>query len=337
MGLKKVDVLIPCAGNAEYFEEAIDSALKQNYKKLEIYVIDNASDHNKYKYIAEGKYLPNIHYIRFNKRLSMTENWQRCLTVGDSEYIAFLHDDDVWLPNYVANCMSRFTVGDSAEICLTGHLYFSGNIEEINLKSVKTLRNKINIINSYTEPLRSFIISTSNSGHMSALLFRRTPLGFPINSRWIPDQEYLAAYIGYNNLLINSEILVYIRLSNSNITASVSKKGFISLETINHLRRTTEFYIRNKNLTPQSLIDEYINSDNFDKEYYFRLLQACFSWPLRITLINFGTKLIKMNKGNTKTLRKNHLVLKFNILVWIAASLAADLKYFLKDLKNKEV
>ena len=45
-GSKKVSIIIPCYNQAEFVPEAIESALNQTYKNVEIVVINDASKDN---------------------------------------------------------------------------------------------------------------------------------------------------------------------------------------------------------------------------------------------------------------------------------------------------
>lgn len=320
-----IDILIPCAGDGKYFEEAINSALNQSYQDIIIYVLDNACTHSKYKDVVESINNKKIIYIRFDKRLSMTENWQRCLSIGKSEFIAFLHDDDIWKETYIGDAIWAVKK-NQAKLCLTAHVNFYDDLTNVNTNKVKEIMDSFSKISLLNESIRSFVISTSNSGHMSALLFKREAIGFPFNSCWMPDQVFLATYLCYNEAVYVQNVNVLVRLSKNNVTSSINSKGFIMVETINHLRQVIEFYVVRKGLVADDLYNSgVINS-------YSRYKQACFSWPLNHILTEFGYSMIKIEQkhNNIKILKK--ILCSIKATYWVIASLAADLKYFLKDL-----
>lgn len=328
-----IDVLIPCAGSAEFVSETIDSVLNQSYIPASVYVIDNGCSHDRYKVIVDQKKDDRLNYIRFEERLRMTENWQRCLEIGSSEYVAFLHDDDVWNKDYLSEAVKTISAKPGTGICLTAHAYFDGQLA-VNSDEIKLSPHldKISYINSLNEPIRSYFLATSSSGHMSAIVFKRCHIGFPLNSQWMPDQEFMAMYIGYSNLELILKPGVYIRKSPTNVTASLNTKGFISVETIKHLRKVTEFFIKNKNLEAREIHD--LRPDF--KGYKFKLIQACFSWPLNYTLIKFGKELIsfkhKDNDGNI--IFRSRWMVNLLAIKWVLSSLFADIKYFYRDYKN---
>jgi glycosyltransferase involved in cell wall biosynthesis len=92
--MPKVSVLIPTFNNGRYIHEAIDSVLSQDFKDLEIVVVDDGSTDNTKEVLK--KYGPAVRYIyQENKGISGARN--RGILESKGEYIAFLDSDDVWL------------------------------------------------------------------------------------------------------------------------------------------------------------------------------------------------------------------------------------------------
>ncbi len=96
-----VSVIIPAYNPDNYIFRAIDSVLNQTYKNIEIIVVDDGS-----KKVNVEKLLDN--YIQNNKIIfHKKENWwpwsARNFWVEKSnwEYIAFLDDDDEYLPEKI--------------------------------------------------------------------------------------------------------------------------------------------------------------------------------------------------------------------------------------------
>lgn len=328
---KDIDVLIPCAGTAEYFEIALDSALSQTHKPQNIYVLDNACAHTEYKKIIERKNDSCIKYIRFDTRLLMTENWQRCLAVGTNPVVAFLHDDDYWLPTYLESTLNLLNQNDQFFMCFTGYVNFEGSIDSVQDSLIKKSKDGYNKVQALTDSVRSFYISTCNFGHMSAIVFKRAPIGFQLSSVWMPDQLFLANYLQIHPYAINNSVHVLIRQSAGNVTSALKNHGFISVETVKHLRDQISFYVRNKNLDVNELT-ESIPFHDF-QGYYHRITQAAFSWPLRPLLLNFGLSLLSSKAGNKKN--KRNLFAKIQGVLWIIKCLLADIKYYFKDIRKK--
>ncbi len=96
-----VSIIIPVYNGANYLSEAIDSALAQTYKNIEILVInDGSNDHGATEKIAKS-YGDKIRY--FSKENGGVAT---ALNLGikkmKGEYFSWLSHDDIYYPNKVA-------------------------------------------------------------------------------------------------------------------------------------------------------------------------------------------------------------------------------------------
>lgn len=94
---KKVSVIIPTYNRAKFLRSAIKSALMQTFTDYEIIVSDDRStDHT--REVVEIFKDKRIKYVRNegNRGPSATRN--TAISASEGEYIAFLDDDDEWLP-----------------------------------------------------------------------------------------------------------------------------------------------------------------------------------------------------------------------------------------------
>jgi glycosyltransferase involved in cell wall biosynthesis len=92
-----VDVVIPTYGSADYLPQAIESVLGQSYERWRLRIFDNGPGGGAAA-SAMAPYLsdPRVEAITTGSLLPQTENWNRCIQVGDAPYVAMLHDDDYW-------------------------------------------------------------------------------------------------------------------------------------------------------------------------------------------------------------------------------------------------
>lgn len=90
----RVSVVIP-AYNAAYLREAVESVFSQTFHDFELIVVDDGSPGDTIQRICGD--FPGVHYIRqANSGPSVGRN--RGIREAKGELIAFLDDDDVWLP-----------------------------------------------------------------------------------------------------------------------------------------------------------------------------------------------------------------------------------------------
>lgn len=96
-----VSVVIPTFNRPDLLRVALQSALGQSHRNLEIIVQDNASAQDPRAVVAAfGD--PRIRYSRRPTIVSQTENIVSACRQATGAYIALLCDDDVWLPGFLA-------------------------------------------------------------------------------------------------------------------------------------------------------------------------------------------------------------------------------------------
>ena len=99
----RVSVCIPTYNRARYLREAIESALGQTFADFELVVVDNCSTDETPE--VAGAYAARdarVRYVRNERNLGLVGNFNRCVEVARGEYVALLHDDDVYLPDMLA-------------------------------------------------------------------------------------------------------------------------------------------------------------------------------------------------------------------------------------------
>ena len=94
--MKLVTAIITTHNRLELLKRAIDSVFTQTYKNIELIVVDDASTDGTSEYCKNRP----IQYIYIPKAESKGGNYARNqgIRAAKGEYIAFLDDDDYWLP-----------------------------------------------------------------------------------------------------------------------------------------------------------------------------------------------------------------------------------------------
>lgn len=101
----RVSVVIPVRNGKEFIFEAIESVLQQNYKPIEILLVDDGSNDFDYSTLQEKD--SRIRVIRLpGNGVSCARNVGMNASSGD--LIAFLDADDVWLPGKIRAQVSCF-------------------------------------------------------------------------------------------------------------------------------------------------------------------------------------------------------------------------------------
>lgn len=101
-----ITVITPTYKRHEYLRNAIDSVLKQTYTEFELIVVDdNPSDSVERRLTEEVMKTvvdPRIKYVQNEKNLGGAGARNVGIFMAKGEYIAFLDDDDVYLPDRLA-------------------------------------------------------------------------------------------------------------------------------------------------------------------------------------------------------------------------------------------
>ena len=95
-----VSVIIPTFNRTKYFQEALESVLNQTYKNFEIFISDNSTNDD--TEILMQDYLQKFSNIKYfhHKNFTSHDNWNfaRKYNNPDAEFVAWLMDDDKFLP-----------------------------------------------------------------------------------------------------------------------------------------------------------------------------------------------------------------------------------------------
>jgi glycosyltransferase involved in cell wall biosynthesis len=86
--------------------EAIASVLQQEWSDFEVIVCDDASTDETATVVSQV-HDPRVRYRRFEDRAGQAGSFNRCLESGAGEYLILLHADDLLLPGFVSDRVSR--------------------------------------------------------------------------------------------------------------------------------------------------------------------------------------------------------------------------------------
>lgn len=92
-----VSVIIPVFNADKYLERALNSALEQTYRNIEIVLVDDRSTDNSVQIIERFmKDHSNIIYYLQPKNMGAGHARNKALELAKGQYVAFLDADDVW-------------------------------------------------------------------------------------------------------------------------------------------------------------------------------------------------------------------------------------------------
>jgi len=109
---KLVSILIPVYNRENLIEEAINSALSQNYSNTEIIIVDNCSTDGTYavcQMYADRE--SKIRLYRNDSNIGLIENFIRCAEYSKGDYIKYLLSDDTDSADFLSKSVPLLTEG----------------------------------------------------------------------------------------------------------------------------------------------------------------------------------------------------------------------------------
>ncbi len=115
-----VTIAIPTYNRADdYLKQAIESALNQTYRNIEIIVSDNCSPDNT-EVIVKGYADSRIRYFRQAQSLKPNDNFNFCLKQAKGDCFLLLHDDDLIDNDFIEVCVKAANYSTDVGIIRTG-------------------------------------------------------------------------------------------------------------------------------------------------------------------------------------------------------------------------
>jgi len=126
-----ISVIVPTFNRAWIIKDAIDSILSQEFKDIEIIIVDDGSSDNTAE-ILDTYPTDKIRVIRqANQGVSAARN--RGVAATTAPFIAFLDSDDMWFPQKLSVQMAFFHTHPKAMICQTEEIWIRKGIR-VNAK-----------------------------------------------------------------------------------------------------------------------------------------------------------------------------------------------------------
>ena len=204
-----------------FFEATLQSLANQTDKRFKVYIGDDASPEDCISLLQQFKGYFDFFYHRFDVNLgsiSLTEQWERCISLsGGEEWIMILGDDDV----LGENVMEEFyNAKDQLDLETINVLKFASvTIDEFGSPISKIYKHPTT--EKSTEAYYKHYTGESRSS-LSEYLFRRTSYNqfkftdFPL--AWHADDKAWLDFTNCDTLYCSNNAVVQVRLSSENIS-----------------------------------------------------------------------------------------------------------------------
>jgi glycosyltransferase involved in cell wall biosynthesis len=116
-----VSVIVPTFNRSRYLASALQSALAQSYANIEVIVSDDASTEDVYVTTVAAFRDPRLKYVRNPVNLGMGRNIWGAMTKAGGKYVATLHDDDEWEPDFLAALVPPLERDPTLSVAFSDH------------------------------------------------------------------------------------------------------------------------------------------------------------------------------------------------------------------------
>jgi glycosyltransferase involved in cell wall biosynthesis len=120
----KFSVLLPTRNRLEYLRYAVETVRRQDYADWEIVISDNDSEDDIAGYVASLDD-SRIRYLRTDRLIPVTDNWNNALSHSDGDYVVMLGDDDGLLPGYFSGLLAAFDTHPDADFVYVSAYFFA--------------------------------------------------------------------------------------------------------------------------------------------------------------------------------------------------------------------
>lgn len=225
----KVSIIMPIFNHPDFFKDALESAINQDCNDIyEIVIVDN-TDYSEEptinQKIVEELNNSKILYYRNSKNIGMFGNFNRGIELARSEFVTFLHDDDMLMPNTLSSLLEYSQISGNG--CIIGARIFvdkkGQEILKYPPKDIFCLKDKMFYKKNYLDVI--YEGSTSPAGE--AALWRKKHLlsigGFNIDYYPSSDFAMEVCYLHkFGAYFLNRPLLKY-RISDNESYSVYSK------------------------------------------------------------------------------------------------------------------
>ncbi len=112
MQKNSIDIFIPYWGDLRLLKTAINSVLGQTNENWRLTIIDDNYPGDAAKKYCKSIKDKRVRYIKNNKNLGITNNFNKCVRLAKSKYVMIMGCDDELMPNYTERTLSNIGEAD---------------------------------------------------------------------------------------------------------------------------------------------------------------------------------------------------------------------------------
>ncbi len=215
--MPKVSIVIPTHNRADLLRSAIASVMEQSYKDWELIVIDDNSTDHTYK-IVNCVNDRRVRYFRNTGKSGPSVARNIGMSKATGEYIAFLDDDDIWLPKKLEKQVAVLEKS-TKKVC---GIYSNRSL--IDKNTGKIISKKPDVEKFSGSLLKQLIIK--NPIHTSTFVFRKECISkigyFDESMRYSEDRDFwIRLSMNWNIKYIDEPLIKAFYHGNSHLSTNL--------------------------------------------------------------------------------------------------------------------
>lgn len=227
---KKVSVIIPFYNGVEWLCEAVQSALNQTYKNLEVIVVNDGSKEDVSAFLE--KYGDKIKYF-YQENAGSAAARNLAIRNATGDYYALLDSDDIWFPEKTAKQIA-FMEKSGALWSHTGFHYWWPETDKKTTPDVSK-----NYGDVFVRLLVAFKVATPTV-IINAKCFKDNPdIVFPVHMRKAQDFGLFIQFAKKYPMGVVEEPLANIRMRGTNTNSRAMVRIQANTRTLNSIRQDT--------------------------------------------------------------------------------------------------
>lgn len=245
-----VSIVIPFYSEKKWLIEALDSVIKQTYKKIEVLLINDGSPENIDDIIKKYN---SIVKVIFKKNGGPASARNLGIEKATGKYIAFLDSDDIWLPEKIERQVKFMEENNYIWSQHSYRMFWEGKDKN---KIINTGKYRDNV---FIDCLISFKVQTSTVVILRDVLLDNH-IKFPINKRYGQDMSFFRE-------LAQTYPLGYLEGVYSLFRIRGANAGFRARVQLNHRSETYSEIKGNSKIIealPKGVVISYIWSNYFN-------------------------------------------------------------------------
>jgi glycosyltransferase involved in cell wall biosynthesis len=175
MNTALISIITPTYNRLEQLKQAIASALAQTYEHFELIICDNHSPENPQAMI-EAFNDPRIRFFRHDRNIGMIENILYSVQQAQGKYLAFLMDDDLWEPEFLAKLVPPLEADDDLALTFCDHFIIdaAGAIDPIASQHFSESFNRANLAPGIHQPFYKLAMVDAAVSTATSAVMRRS-------------------------------------------------------------------------------------------------------------------------------------------------------------------